>query len=283
MRNLGSDASRRRQEAWQRRARGLRGKVFKLCELRHGSRFIPNNEDGRKLLTALLWLGLAAEKATLQASWCEPELRKLQRAARRVKWEDLGELIGLSYEEREQLKAWSFWPHDVPQEEVRRRQAEKNRKNARERSRRRRERERDKREQQRERQAMIINASKRDTAILRMLDTQRWTPISELVGQAFTCRAFRRPDDWSIRRSGMRKLMHRAVEQLVEHGLVETKLVPGMRGMVRMVRKFDVAELMNEDGPAGAERDGVCHGDNVTPFPATGKMQKSPLKQGLGA
>ncbi len=135
MRILGSEAAKRRQAAEvenrrEARRRAWRGKALTLCEIRHGSRFLPNNDDGRRLLLALLRLKISPELATLRAPWLEPaELKKLQRVARRVKWDELGKLVGLTYDERRASRAWYMWPCDMSKNEVRRLQAEKEREN----------------------------------------------------------------------------------------------------------------------------------------------------------
>jgi hypothetical protein len=270
MRALGSDGAQERQaddvENRQARRRVWRGKVLSLCEIRHGSRFLPDNDDGRRLLVALLRLGLAVESATLRAPWLEPtELRKLQRSARRVKWDELGELVLLTYEERRAARAWFMWPHGMSKNEVRRLQAETNRESERKRK-------REKRRDEREAKQTMNN---RDDVILKLLSMKNWTPVSALVRDVGDWRAFCRPDGRRARPCSLRMLVHRTLKLLEQHGVVETKLRPGMRGRVRVARKIDLE--------IGAKPDGFCYGNNVTRFPVQQRKQKMTSGQRLGA
>ena len=77
--------------------------------------FTPDNDDGRAMLTVLMRFGLSAESARMVAPWLEPnELTRLQRAARRLRWEQIGARIKLTEQERTAHKLWQFRPHDVP-------------------------------------------------------------------------------------------------------------------------------------------------------------------------
>lgn len=225
------------------------GRLIKLYRRRWRNRFLPNTAEGRAMLIALLHFGLSPEAAVQLMSWRfeAAELRQLQRRARSVKRSELGRMVKLTYEEREQEQVWSLMPYDVSNEEFQLRQTVKKEVNNKRRIQRFREEERQRREK-------MQNTPSREDAILAMLSGSRdWTPISVLVKQAETCAAFRRPDGQQVGRSwaharrrpwgfsvgfsgSLRKVVHRAVTRLEECGEVETELRGGVRGMVRFVR-----------------------------------------------
>jgi hypothetical protein len=79
----------------------LRKRLARLNEARYHNMFAPDNDDGRAMLTVLLRLGMRAEFAAIDAPWLEPdELTRLQRAARRLRWEQIGARIKLTEQER---------------------------------------------------------------------------------------------------------------------------------------------------------------------------------------
>jgi hypothetical protein len=227
------------------------GKLHKLCWRRFNNHFLPDNDDGRAMLTALLRFGLTDESAIEHAPWLDQaELRKLQRKARRMKWREVGALIRLTYEEREACKLWIFPPCDVSPEEVKRRRDEKCKMRDKDRRKR-------KREQQRKERQEMQAASERGPAVLRMLKAGEsmlfpqkpgiispprphwsycgWLSVSHLIELAKQSRAFRRPDGEPLR--NMRQTVHRVVKQLGDIGTIETKLVPGKRGTILLARK----------------------------------------------
>ena len=243
---------RRRAEQWRRLTNIWRGRLTKLCQLRtkadgvsHGTHHLPDNSDGRAMLQALLRFGLTAESAMTDAPWCEAsELKKLQRAARRMKWNDVGALIGLTYDEREACKLWRLVPCDVTAAELERRKADKRRKADRERRQK-------KRRERREAMESMRNATKRDDAILRMLDKAayrtpdgsfgyEWMPVSAMMKDAQECKAFRSPDGWRLR--NLRDAMHVELKILAKWGAIQKELRDGRRGKVLWVRKLNLEE-----------------------------------------
>lgn len=255
MRVLRSDRARQRQPAVDKRLAHWsiwQWKILKLCKIRHGCRFLPNNEDGRCLLVALLRLGLSDDSAVHMALWPlePPELRKLRRVARRVRWKELGDVLGrilrLTYDERLEAKLFFLWPVDVSREEVQDRQRVRNL-----------ERRREKRRQKKgEREMMRKNGSRRE--VLMALLTDSWSSVPELAKAAGAYEAFRRPDgkaigiSWNSPRitasgsmrsvspgptGGLRVVVHRWIDKLEVEGLVETELRPGIRGQVRYARR----------------------------------------------
>ena len=231
------------------------GRLIKLYRRRWRNRFLPNTAEGRAMLIALLHFGLSPEAAVQLMSWRfeAAELRQLQRRTRSVKRSELGRMIKLTYEEREQERVWSLMPYDVSNEEFQLRQTVKKEVNNK-------RRQQQKRDKEREERMRLENTISREDAILAMLsDSRYWTPISALVKQAETCKAFRRPDgkqvglSWDYPRrerfgsmgthvspgfsGSLRKVVHRAVQRLAERGEVQTELRGGVRGKVLFVRK----------------------------------------------
>lgn len=155
----------RKDGGWWRRA-----KLRKLCLMRHGNHFLPDDDHGRALLTALLCLDLKTEDALQDAPWLEPtELRKLRKTARRIPWDRIGDLVKLTAAEWEAAKLWFTRPYGMSKEEVRRLQAERNSKNAKERQQR-------KRQREKEAKAIMQNTPSRADVILRILaDPKRKT------------------------------------------------------------------------------------------------------------
>jgi hypothetical protein len=249
-----------------------RGKLHKLCRLRFNNHFLPDNGDGRAMLTAFLRFGLTDESAIEHAPWLDQaELRKLQRKAKYMKWRKVGALIRLTYAERETCKLWILDPCDVSPEEVKRRQDEK-----------RKTRDKDwrkrKREEQRKEREKMRAANDRGDAMLQMLDMGErafprkpgiapprfygdWMLVSALVELAKLSRAFRRPDGSPLR--NMRQTVHRVIKQLVDTGMVDTMRAPGKRGTILLVKKA-------AEKPANAGKtDAVCDRHSVTSdFPA---------------
>ena len=266
-----------------------RGKLQKLCRLRFGNHYLPDNDDGRAMLTALLCFGLTDESALHDAQWCAAELDGLKRQAQYMKWNNVGTLIGLTYEEREECKLWRLQPCDVSPDEVKRRQANRRAKADKERKKRQREQKHSEREK-------IQVTKNRCEAVLRMLNDedllfptksrvippprpyhpltyQGWAPVSRLVELATKSRAFCRPDGHPL--SDLRNAVHRALKRLADTTEIETQLVPGQRGMIMLVRKT-----------AAGKADAFCHGGSMaSAFPAkahktTGFEHKIPASAG---
>jgi hypothetical protein len=83
-----------------------RAKLDKLTRHRYGNNFLPEDDNGRDMLTALLVFGLSDDSAIESAPWCGAELPALKRRARCIKWKDVGELIQLTLAEREEIELW---------------------------------------------------------------------------------------------------------------------------------------------------------------------------------
>jgi hypothetical protein len=161
---LSAQARQRRKERTARINRLLRFKLSDLWAARHGgSSFITNTDEGRTMLTVLLRVRTTAESAMESAPWLtERELSALRRAARKLKWSEIGALLKLTDAERTAHKLWHFRPIDVPWDEVQRRQRQRNADMDRERKRK-------KRAKAKELREMVSNADDRGEAILRIL------------------------------------------------------------------------------------------------------------------
>jgi hypothetical protein len=232
---------RRRANIWDRR------KLSRISKARHGNHFVADDDAGRAMLTALLHCGLRAEDAMERAPWLDPtELPALRREARKFAFDDIGPLIGLTYAERERLKAWRFWPSDVPREEVARRQSRCEAEKSRERQRKHRRKLRDERERMRD-------EPNREEAVLEMLQLEEpwprrsgccpphlvrlldgWITMPALVAMARYCRAFRRPDGRPLR--NLRDAVRVALRRLHEQGKVELSERDGKRGRIILAR-----------------------------------------------
>ena len=219
----------------------LRKRLTRLNEARYHNMFAPDNDDGRAMLTALLRLGLSAESARTVAPWLEPkELTRLRRAARRLRWGQIGARIKLTEQERIAHRLWQFRPHDVPWEEVkkhnRQRRIEKDR-----------ERQRKKRREQLERLEMMTTTSRREYAILWMLaEIGRWVSVSELMPMVKDCGSFHRPDRRPLK--NLRDALHVTLDALERHGMVATDQRAGARGQVRWVCLSDAVARADQNG-----------------------------------
>jgi hypothetical protein len=221
-----------------------RGKLKNLCRLRFEQEYgayslLPNNDEGKALLTALLRFGLTDEKALKDAPWCKADLTKLKRQARRMKWrDDVGKLIGLTFAEWKEAKLWILRPIDASEQDIEDWRKEQRKNNDAERKRKKRDKDREEREATRQ-------SNKRNDTVLRMLKAEKvfpafggWTTISALVKQARKCVAFRCPNGSPPR--GLRVLVHRTVKRLEALGLVETKLIAEKHGKVLYVQKTNL-------------------------------------------
>jgi hypothetical protein len=279
-------ASGKRAQSSSTSNRIWRGKFAKLCKRRFKTHYLPDDSEGRALLLVLLRLGLSAEAAIEDAPWCAAELAALQRAAGRVKWQDIGKLIGLLDAERDACKLWQWWPIDVPKEEVQRRAIERRKQADRERKQRKRERNRQERE-------TIKMSDERAEAIMRLLpyieagknfsgpgaNADRaqapWLPVSVLIKETIKCKAFRRPDGARLR--NVRDAVHRALRRLASLGVIETALRPGPRGSVLYVRNNCAAAAPQAEVPGKA--DAFCDGRSVAPGRDAGNARRTRVSQ----
>jgi hypothetical protein len=129
-------------EKLKRLKRSLYNKLNELCrdDRRFGSNFLPENDEGRRMLIAQLRFGLSDEAAIDFAQWCEAELPELKRQARRMKWREVSSLIDLTLEEWEGHQLWQIGPPvDKTPEELEEWWKDRRKKQARDRQQRRRE------------------------------------------------------------------------------------------------------------------------------------------------
>lgn len=167
-----------------------RGKLHKLCRKQYGNHVLPDNADGRAMLTALLAAKLSDESAIEDAPWCVAELPTLKRKANRFKWSkkwqkphqpsvaDLGKLIGLTFDDWRDAKLWLMKPVNISDADLkawrleRRQELEKNRQRKR-----------------RERlKARIAPLTFRQAAVIKLLDRHDFLEVSEIE----KCRCFQR-------------------------------------------------------------------------------------------
>jgi hypothetical protein len=267
-----------RKERTARVNRLLRFRFSDLWRARHGGcSFISDDDEGRTMLMVLLRVRTTAESAMESAPWLsERELKALRKAGRKMPWNKIGELLKLTDAERTAHKLWYWPPIDVPWEEVRRRQSQRNTEKERERKRKQRAKEREARD-------MLNHTRGRPLAILLMLGgadappprprgitlpppptfpptPDGWTAVSALVKRAETVRAFRRPDGWSVSRDSLRVLVHRTLEQMRDDGMIDTKIVKGVHGDVCLVRLVDV----NMTAEMAPHADAFCYRNSVT-------------------
>jgi hypothetical protein len=200
-----------------------------------GYYFIPDDDDGRAALMAMLRCGLSVEEALEGiARWMEPaEAKRLARRAAKIKLHDIGKLVKLTEAERQHGKLWLLRPYDIPWPEVRRRQRKR-------RAEAERERKRKERREQREAKVDRIIATKyaatRAEALRHMLAGRGWCPVPALIEDAKRCEAFRTARGHSLKRSSLRKIVHRELDRLEDEGKIESDLRPGDRSPVRFVR-----------------------------------------------
>jgi hypothetical protein len=95
-----------------------RSKFDKLTRLRYGNNFPPDNKEGRCLLTALMCFGMSEESALESAPWCAAELPLIARRAKRIKWDDIGKRVSLTFEEWKDVGLWRFMPIDKTPDEI---------------------------------------------------------------------------------------------------------------------------------------------------------------------
>jgi hypothetical protein len=194
---------------------------------------------------ALLSVGMTHESAINDAEWSEPELELFKARAKRIKWSDIGNVIGLTFDEWDRCKMWFTRPIDVSEAEIA--QWRNKRRKTQDSARKKR-----KREQERGEREAAHAANDRCEAVLRMLEGKRrlaptspgvtpplycgeWTSMPNLVELLIEkTRAFRRPDGRCL--SKPRNAVRSTIKLLERLGQVETNLQSGPYGNVMMVR-----------------------------------------------
>jgi hypothetical protein len=145
----------------------LLAKLQKLCRLRWCNHYLPDADTGRAMLATLLRFGLTDQNAIECAPWCEAaELSALKRRARRIKWLDVGKLIGLTFKEWKRAKLFLLRPVDASDSDIQAWREERRKVSARNRQAKRRE------KQKREKEIMQATwqtTTPRQKAILEIL------------------------------------------------------------------------------------------------------------------
>jgi hypothetical protein len=162
-----------------------------ICRLRLDNNFLPDNGDGCAMLTALLRFGLTDDSANECAPWCETKLPKLKRQARRMKWRDVGKLIGLTFAEWKEAKLWVLRPVDASEQDIEDWRRDQRKKNDAERKREKRKRDRERK------QAKLATANlernPRQAALERLIaNSGKSVSVSELTKKASKLHAFTR-------------------------------------------------------------------------------------------
>jgi hypothetical protein len=238
-----------------------RRRLARLCNQRFGNHVLSNDDTGRAMLTALLRFGLTDDSANECAPWCETKLPKLKRQARRMKWRDVGKLIGLTTDELVTFNLWITRPADKSPEQyeqwkkARKKEQDKNRAKA----------ARQKRKKQKEAALAIAKkttTNHRDEAILTMLGDHP-TTVSELVKKASKLNAFVRsgsatwtngPPAHAIVRN-LPLVIRRTLDRLEAKGAIQTWKRIGNHGPER---RIILAHKQAENGaPAHSESTGT--------------------------
>jgi hypothetical protein len=170
----------------------MRSKLLKLASARWGNHYMPDNDDGRAMLTALLHYGLTDENAAEHAPWCGPdEFARLKRNAQRIEWKgsgkQIGKLICLTFIEWKAAKLWAMRPIDKTEKELDAFRADRTR-----------ELDRKRKQMKREQRETMLLSDDRCNVVMRMLETllrrvpmmwrrEHWTPVSELVAIRAWC------------------------------------------------------------------------------------------------
>jgi hypothetical protein len=221
------------------------GQLGRLATYRYGNHFVPDDNEGRAMLKAQLRCKLKIEDAQERAPWItDAELAELQRQAKKIPFNKIGELVGLKHAERwhDDVKMFSWAACDISAIDAARFLTERQRKQSAERS-----------KAYRDNKETMRHTAKRDDAVLQMLKIlpkephcaglnpmAGWTPVSALVKEAKHYDAFRRPDGYAL--TNMRNAVHLVLKDLKANGQIEMVQHPGMRGMVMYVR-LDAQEL----------------------------------------
>jgi hypothetical protein len=205
-----------------------RARLKRLCrEKRFGNDFLPDNDEGRSILIALLCLGGLPDAVAIEfAWWCEAELPALKSQARRIKWCDVGKIIGMTTQELEEYKLWSFGlPADQTPEEFKTWKKDRSKRLARERQQKRRE--ILKAEKERKMEMAKAERNPRDATIRKVL-VEHGHPmrVPEIM------QAVRRLYDFKnlSSESSLRTAVHKSVKRLEKNGAVITAKQPGRTG-----------------------------------------------------
>jgi hypothetical protein len=224
-----------------------RGKLQKLCRLRFGNHFLPDDDDGRAMLTALLRFGVTDENAMEDAPWCSDELPTLKRRARRMKWREVGKLIELTFEEWKHAKLWIMQPIDASELDIQAWRKERDKESSRKSKAKARAKEKQEKDAMLERaNAKMETTNPRQDAILEiMIERGGLSSIAvpELMNEARKLPAFTRSQCRNTRWVGgppasaivsnLRDAVHETLNQLERKGVVKTYKRPGERGPVR--------------------------------------------------
>jgi hypothetical protein len=293
-------AKRKKHEQWLRRG------LSALWRARHGgSNFITDDDEGRVMIKAQLRVKTTPESVIECAPWAEPEIDALRKDARKMPWPDIGKMLKLTNKERLRHRLCCWRPIE-PWEDVQKEQRERNKVKAKERQRK----QRAKRKADRE---AVDNSDTREDAIVMMLAAEMagayasrgitppeflvldgWMRAPIAIKRAQTMRAFWRPDGRPPNPASLGKMFHRALDRLEADGEMETKMVPGRRGPVRLFR-FTEGVMMAD---RGGRRDAFCHGDSMTSVsqaetaempmacaekPASDTLSRSPKRENVTA
>jgi hypothetical protein len=229
-----------------------RGKLGKLCRLRYGNHFLPDDSAGREMLTALLCFGLTDEDAVEQARWCEPELPLLKQRATRQKRREVGKLIGLTFAEWKEAKLWRLRPVDKTEEGIQEWREDQRKESWKRSSQKRRDKLKKEKRRQLERAKMMVTKP-RHTAVLEwLIESGGSASVHALMQRARKSDAFKKsrynrvhwcgdPPEHAIV-SNLRDAVHETLNQLERKGHIETSKHPdGYRGpasWASLSRKF---------------------------------------------
>jgi hypothetical protein len=272
-------------------SRFWRARLKNLCrERRFGNDYLPDDDEGRSILIALLSLGGLPDAVALEfAWWCEAELPTLKRQASRTKWRNIGKLIGITTKELGDYKLWCFGvPADQTPEEFevwkkKRRKEQDAKRSKKYRDKLKVEKEAEKvRMLQMAKQMAKTHSNPRHTEILEMLAESRYLSVAEIMKKARKSHAFvrscNRTTTWvkgppeNVIVSDLRKTVHRSLKQLEAKGAIRTFTIPGERGPERLATlsmaswhpsqddkvNNDKDLSQNQVRHASRERDGVC-------------------------
>jgi hypothetical protein len=251
--------------------RFVRSDLSALCrEERFGNDFLPDDDDGRAMLTAFLCIGESDVVAIKFAPWCEAELPALKRRARCTKWANIGKLIRITTKE---IEEYIGLPIDKTAEEFEAWKKDRSKRMAKERQQQCRERLKEEKERKLARAKAEPNP--RHAAIHKMV-TDPWSSVSvpEIMRKVSKSKAFQRSSRSYVTYVGgpppsaivknLRDAVHETLNQLEAKGIVVTARRPGKRGPVRWVRLAQNAEIgasEPQNGSVGASDpllDGKC-------------------------
>jgi Fe2+ or Zn2+ uptake regulation protein len=241
-----------------------RRRLARLCNLRFGNHVLNNDDAGRAMLTALLCFGLTDESAIEDAPWCVSELPTFKRQARRMKWRDVGTLIGLTFAEWKEAKLWVLRPVNASEQDIEDWRKDQRKKSWSKSQKKRRE--RDRKQKQAKLATANLERNPRQAAILKMLiNSGELMSVSELVKKARRSHAFTRascrnttwcngPPAHAIVRN-LPFVVRRTLDQLEAKGIIETYKISGKHGPQRCARLMEQAEI----GSSTAASDRPAH------------------------